>query len=218
MYFKNRAQAGKKLARKLEEYRNQDVIVIALSEGAAIVAAQVAMHIHSNMLLFLIKDIMLPGEHDAIAGLGSTDTFVYNSMFSAGQLEEMTTEFHQYIDQERINKRHEMNVLMGHEGQIDKKLLRHRVIILVSDGLSTGSSLNVAGEYLKTVAIKKLVVATPLASVAAVDRMHLVADEIACLSVTDNYMFTDHYYDDNTVPGVEDVFKVMRNISVNWER
>jgi predicted phosphoribosyltransferase len=161
---------------------------------------------------------MLPGEHDAIAGLGSTDTFVYNSMFSAGQLEEMTTEFHQYIDQERINKRHEMNVLMGHEGQIDKKLLRHRVIILVSDGLSTGSSLNVAGEYLKTVAIKKLVVATPLASVAAVDRMHLVADEIACLSVTDNYMFTDHYYDDNTVPGVEDVFKVMRNISVNWER
>lgn len=218
MYFKSRAQAGKKLASHLNEYKNTDVVVIALSEGASILAAQIAMHIHSNLLLYLIKDIVLPGENEALAGLSSTDTFVYNSSFSAGQLEDMTSEFRQYIDQERLKKRHELNILLGHEGEIDKDMLRHRVVILVSDGLSTGSSLNVAGEYLKTVAIKKLVVATPLASVAAVDRMHLIADEIVCLSVTDNYMFTDHYYDDNTIPDIDEVLKMMRNISINWER
>lgn len=218
MYFKNRAQAGKKLANQLDSYKNQNIIVIALSEGSAVVAAQIAMHLHCNLLLYLIKDIVLPGEHEAIAGLSSTDTFVYNSAFSAGQLEEMTAEFRQYIEQERINKRHEMNILMGHEGEIEKKFLRHRTVILVSDGLSSGASLNVAAEYLKTVAIKRLVVATPLASVAAVDRMHLMADEIVCLSVLDNYLFTNHYYDDNTMLTTSNVFKVMRNISMNWER
>lgn len=218
MYFKSRAQAGKKLARQLEHYKKQDVVVIALGEGASIVAAQVAMHLHSSMFLYLIRDIVLPGENEAIAGLSSTDTFVYNPAFSSGELDEMNAEFRQFIEQERLNKRHDMNILMGHEGRIDKKFLRHRVVVLVSDGLRNGTSLNVAAEYLKTVAIKKLVIATPLASVTAVDRMHLVADEIACLSVTDNYMFTDHYYDQNSVPDMEGVFKVMRNISINWEQ
>ena len=67
-------------------------------------------------------------------------------------------------------------------------------------------------------AVKKLIVAAPIASVSAVDRMHLLGDEINCLSVLQNYMFTDHYYEDNTIPPVDDLFKVLKNISLNWQR
>jgi putative phosphoribosyl transferase len=216
LYFKSRADAGKKLVPYLEKYRNEHAVVVALSQGASVIGAQVAMNIHANLLLYLIKHIYLPGEIESIAGITSTDTFMYNNMFNAGQLEELATEYRSFIDQERMNSRHELNVLLGHDGEIDANLLRHRSVILVADGLSSGFSIDIAAMYLKTIAIKKLIIATPLASVSAVDRMHLVADEIACLAVTDNYMDTNHYYDDNTIPEVPDVLKIMKNIAINW--
>jgi putative phosphoribosyl transferase len=217
MYFKNRADAGKKLAVSLEKYQKENSVVVALSPGASVIGAQVAMNLHANLLLYLIKSIYLPGEIEAIAGLSSTDTFLYNNMFNAGQLEELADEYRGYIEQERINKRHELHVLLGHDGEIDGDLLRRRTVILVADGLPSGFSIDIAAQYLKTIAIHKLVIATPLASVSAVDRMHLVADEIACLAVTDNYMDTNHYYEDNTIPSVPDILKMMRNIAINWK-
>ena len=75
-----------------------------------------------------------------------------------------------------------------------------------------------AADYLKSVNIKKLIIATPLASVQAIDRMHLVGDAIECLSTPANYMGTDHYYEDNTIPPTEDLFKVIKNISIHWQR
>ncbi len=206
------------LAPYLEKYHSDHVVVVALSEGASIVGAQIAMEIHANMLLYLVKGIYLPGESDALAGISSAGNFSYNKMFSAGQLEEMSTEYRTHIEQQRITSRHELNILIGQEGEINPDLLRRRTVILVSDGLANGFSLDVAAEYFKTIAIKRLVIVTPLASVSAVDRMHLIGDEIACLAVTDNYMNTNHYYDDNTIPSVDDVIKIMRNISVNWKR
>lgn len=218
MYFRNRAEAGRLLSAKMQQYAAHDAIVVALSEGAAIVGAQVAMDIHTNLVLYLIRNIYLPGEHEAIAGMSSAGTFSYNDMLSAGQLEDMTGEYHNYLDQERLARNHELNVLLAHDGAIDRKLLRHRTVILISDGLANGFSLHMAAEFLKTVAIKKLVIATPFASVSAVDRMHLVADEIVCLNVVQNFFTVDHYYDDNTIPSMDGIMKIMRNISINWKR
>lgn len=217
MYFTNRADAGRELAASLEKYKTQHIVVLALGMGSSIVAAQVAMKLHANMMLYVIKNINFPGEHDMLAGMGSGDVFAYNSAFSHGEIDEYAQEYRSYIEQQRMEKSHELHVLLGKDGEIDKSLLRHRTVILVVDGLANGMSLDVANDFLKTVAIKKLVIATPIASVSAIDRMHLVGDEIFCLNVADNYMGTNHYYDDNNVPGVDGILKIMHNISLNWE-
>jgi putative phosphoribosyl transferase len=214
MYFRNRAEAGRQLALQLEKYKSQHIVVLALGLGSSIVAAQVAMRLHANMLLYVIKDISLPGESESFAGLGSGDVFTYNPR----ELDEYNSDYRSYIEQERLEKSHELHMLLGEGGEIDKSLLRHRMVLLVSDGLADGFAINVAADFLKTVAIKKLVIATPIASVPAVDRMHLVGDDICCLSVADNFMGTNHYYDDNTIPSPDDAFKIMRNISMNWEQ
>lgn len=216
MYFINRAQAGRKLAKELMEYGRHNVAVVALSPGSVIVGAQIAMRLHANLSLLMTENIFLPGEPEAIAALTSANTFTYNNMFSTGELEELTSEYRSYIDEQRREKMHRMNLLLSHDGEIKKDKLRRHVVIIVSDGLATGFSLDIAAEYLKTVALKKLIVATPFASVEAVDKMHLLGDEIVCLDVKENYINTNHYYDDNTIPPVEDLFRVMRNISLNW--
>lgn len=216
MYFRNRAEAGRKLAEKLASYASQNVVVVALSPGGVIVGSQIAMQLHANLMLMLTENINLPGEPDAIATLSSTGAFAYNNMFSTGELEELASEFRGTIDQQRIEKMHKLNMLVGRDGEIRKEFLRHHIVIIVSDGLPNGFSLDVSAEFLKTVAIKKIIIATPLASVSAVDRMHLLGDEVCCLSVPANYMGTDHYYEDNTIPSTDNLFKIIKNISLNW--
>lgn len=218
MYFRNRAQAGRTLVKELAQYEGKQIVVVALSPGAVIIGAQVAMKMHANLVLLLTENIFLPGETDPIAALSSAGMFTYNNMFSPGQLEEYITEYHHFIEEKRIQKMHELNRMVGKDGEISKYMLRNHIVIVVSDGLSSGFSLDIAAAFLKTVAIKKLVVATPLASVPAVDRMHLFADEIVCLSVVVNYFSTNHYYEDNTIPSTEHLFELIKNISLNWER
>jgi predicted phosphoribosyltransferase len=217
MYFKNRAEAGRKLATKLhKKYAAEHCVVLALSPGAIIIGAQISMKIHANLALLLTENIYLPGETEAIAGQSSAGTFTYNNMFSTGQLEELVSEYHGFLDEQRMQKNHYMNVVLGHGGEIKKELLRHRVVILVADGLANGFSLEVAAEFLKTVAIKRLVIATPTASVTAIDKMHLIGDELVCLSVPANYFGVDHYYEENTIPDIEGVQTIIRNITMSW--
>lgn len=218
MYFIDRAEAGKKLAERLLAYRDQPTVVLAMSESSAIVAAQVAMRLHANMVLFMVKDIRLPNETDSAAAISSTGEFGYNTLLSAGEVEEISGEFRGFIEEQRIQKNHELNVLLGDGGVIKKDMLRHRVVIIVSDGLDSGFGLQMVANFLKTVAIKKVVVATPIASVNAIDLMHIVADELHCLSIPDNFMGTDHYYEQKNAVTVEDALKMIRNISLTWNQ
>ncbi len=218
MYFRNRAEAGRILVKELEPYKGEQVVVMALSPGAVIIGAQLAMKLHASLVLLLTENIFLPGETDPIAALTSTGSFTLNNMFSPGQIEEYISEYHHFIEEKRIEKMHQLNRVIGKDGEINKDALRNHVVIAVSDGLSNGFSLDIAASFLKTIAIKRLVVATPIASIPAVDRMHLFADEIVCLSVIANYLNTNHYYDDNTIPSTQHLFELIRNISLNWDR
>lgn len=218
MYFKSRADAGKIISKSLAHHQRENVAVVALSEGAVIVAAQIAMKLHGNLSLLMTENIFLPGEPDAIGGITSDDTFTYNNKYSAGQLEEFNAEYHTYIDEKRREGFHHLNLLLGNDGEIPKERLRHHTVILVSDGLVNGLSLDVAYDYLKRIAMKRLIVATPFATVKAIDRMHIIGDEICCLDVIDNFISIDHYYDDNTVPPTDDLFRIIKNISLSWAR
>ncbi len=137
-------------------------------------------------------------------------------MYSTGQLEEFDMEYHHYIEQAKLDKLSEMHRLLGNGGLIKRELLKDHTIILVSDGLKSTFSLDAAEDYLKPVRIKHLVVATPLASVSAVDRMHILADEIHCLSVVENYMDTNHYYQDNTLPPHETIITTIQQMVHDW--
>ncbi len=95
-------------------------------------------------------------------------------------------------------------------------MLRDHTVILVSDGLDSGASLDVAVDFLKPIRIRRLVVATPVASVQAVDKLHMLADELHILDVKDNYLGTDHYYNNNTVPSHEETIDKINKIVLNW--
>jgi putative phosphoribosyl transferase len=110
-----------------------------------------------------------------------------------------------------------MNRILGDGGLLNESMLKDHVVILVADGLKTGISIDAAAEYLKPIRLKRLIIVAPIAAVAAVDRMHVVADEIHVLGVTDNFLDTDHYYDQNDVPSHEDTIAKLNQIILNWK-
>lgn len=217
MYFHSRAEAGRKLAEKLVKYDRDNTAVLVLSPGALIVGAQIAMKLHSSLAILMNEGLVLPGENEALGTVGQTGNFVYNNIFSPGQIEELVADYHTYIGEQKAVIMHRINTLLTHEGEIDRNHLRRHVVIVVSDGLPNGYAIDIAVDFLNSVAIKKLVIASPVASLAAVDRMHVLGDELCVLQVTDNYISTNHYYADNTIPPMHDMFKVMKYIALHWD-
>ena len=216
MYFRNRAEAGQALANQLLKYKDTLTTVVALSDGGVVVAIQIAAILHCPLTMLLTEPIELPGEHDPVSMIDQDGIFTYNLMYSAGQLEDFDMEYHHYIEQTKLEKLHKIHHLLGKDGLINHDLVRGHNIILVSDGLSTGFSLEAAAEYLKPIAIKRIIAAVPLASINAVDLMHIITDEIHCLSVVDNYMNTNHYFDDNRLPSHDTIVKTISNIVAHW--
>ena len=197
-------------------YRYENCVVVALSDGGVQVGQQIAAELHCALTMLLIEEIVVPGEDVDFGSLNQSGRFVYNGMFSAGEIEEYYSEFHGYLEDQKREKMSKMNQLLGSGGIVDESMLREHVVIIVSDGFANGASLEAAADFLKPLRVQKLVIAAPVASVIAVDRMHILGDELHVLSVTDNYLATDHYYDVNDVPSHEVTVAVLNEIVLNW--
>ncbi len=217
MYFESREEAGRKIAELVNKYRYDDCVVVALSDGAVIVGEQISSCLHCLLTMLLIEEIDVPGEGVSFGGISSSGNFTYNGCFSSGELEEYLGEYHGYLDQQKREAFNKINRLLGDGGIIDNNMLRDRIVILVSDGLNTGSSLDVAADFVKPIRIKKLIIVTPTASVSAVDKMHIIADELFVLDVKSNFMGVDHYYNKNIIPSHEDTIAKISKIILNWK-
>lgn len=199
------------------DYQDKPCAVVALSEGGVMVAAQIALKLKSMLGMLLVETINLPAEIQPIGAINEQGTFTYNNTYSAGQIEELMMDYRGYLEDQKRNGLRNLHSLLGHSSGLRTELLRGKYVFLVSDGFNSGLSLDIAMEFLKMVAYKELIIVSPIASPEAVDRMHVLGDKIYCLSVVDNYLVTDHYYERKDVPRREDVVKIVEEIMEKWE-
>lgn len=216
IYFKSRADAGQQLAAELKNYRYENCVVLALSDGGVQVGEQIAAELHCILTMLLLEEIEVPGESVTFGTVDQNGGFSFNSALSKGEKDAYYSEFHGYLEEQKRERFQHMNRLLGEGGILSNDMLRDRVVILVSDGLKHGSVLDAAAEFLKPIRIEKLIMAAPIVSVEAVDRMHVLADELHVLGVTDNFFDVDHYYDLNDIPSHEETIQKINEIILNW--
>lgn len=200
----------------MPKYRYEDCAVVALDDGGVMVGAQIAIQLHCIITMVVMKEITLPRELKAIAGITSDGKFTYNHDFSDGEIDEFVGEYRGFLEEERLEKYHEVNRLLGTGGLISPKLIKHRNVILVSEGLQSPMELDLAMEFLKPIEIESLIVATPLASVPVIDKIHVMADAVFCLDVIDDPMETNHYYEINDIPDHQKIIDTIKNIVLRW--
>ena len=213
MYFSNRSQAGAILAEQLATtYFNENCAVVAVSESAVLVAEQIASTLNCVLTLLLAENIDIPGESITLGAVSQEGGFTFNSSLTESQINGYVSEFHGYLEEQKRVQFQKMNRLVGDGGIMDLDLLRDRVIILVSDGIASGTGFDVAIDYMKPISIQKLIIAAPTASISAVDKIHVIADELHVLDVKENFVGVDHYYEDNTLPQREEIIQYVRDI------
>lgn len=217
MYFHNRAEAGEQLARELfDTYRYEDVAIIALGDGSVMVGEPIAERLHCILTLLVSENVEVPGESQTFGAVAQTGKFTHNSDLSASEISGYESEYHGFFEEQKREAFHRINHLIGDGGVINYQVLRGRTIILVSDGLCDTAALDVAIDFLKPIKVQRLVIATPIASVEMVDKVHLTADELHILDVKSNYLDTNHYYDQNDIPSHEQTVAKINQIILNW--
>jgi len=217
-YFTSRTQAGQMLAELITpDYQDKPCAVVALSEGGVMVAAQIALKLKAVLAMLLVQTIDIPAETDSIGAVNEKGSFAYNRTYSAGEVEELMMDYRGYVEDQKRASMTGIHTLLGNYSGLRAELVRNKHVFLVSDGLNTGLSLDIAMEFLKPVSIKELIIVSPIASPEAVDRMHILGDKIYCLSVIDNYLATEHYYERKDVPRREDVVKIVEEVMEKWQ-
>jgi predicted phosphoribosyltransferase len=218
MYFESRAIAGAKLAAELlGKYRYENTAVVALDQGGVAIGYQIAIYLHTTLQQLLTETIRINDESIDYATVLPEGVVAKNPDMSESEEEYYYGEYAGQLDDEIREATTKINRMLGDGGDIDPEALRGRNVILVSDGLSSGTMLDATIEWLKPVRAERIILACPIISVAALDRAHILVDELHILGVTPNYISTDHYYDNDDVPD-HDMAKRMINATIlGWK-
>lgn len=217
MYFHDRIEAGQKLAMALlDRDIYEHAAVLAVSSGGVVVGDEIAKALRAPMGMLLTEPIKMPGvSNTATVGLIDQEGhFTYNNMLPLGLLDELLEEMHNYIEAQKMEKMHELTRVTHGEGFIDPEQFRHQNVIVVSDGFRSALSFEAAANYLKPIDVEQVIAVAPNVSVPAVDRLHVLADKLEILDVLANYLDTDHYFEDNTLP---DIGAMMRRAIHRWQ-
>ena len=166
--------------------------------------------------MLLTKDIFLPDGRTLIGVANETGGFIYNDAFSTGELEELQSEYHETIEQSKMHALHDLHVALGQGGIISKEYFRNRVVIVVSDSAFTGLAYKMAADFLKTVKVQKVVMVAPIASVQAVDVLHVAADDVEFLQIFEFPFEVNHYYEQHDLPEHNAILNILNDIILNW--
>ncbi len=195
MSFKNRIEAGRKLAAALASYRHQEPVVLALPRGGVPVAAEIASALDAPLDLILVRKIGVPFEPELAMGAvvdGGASIVVRNEdvIRHSGIAE---AEFQAVCQAElaEIERRRERYL-----GQRERAEVAGRTAIVVDDGIATGATTTAALRATRMRNPKHLVLAVPVAPTDSLVTLQKEADAVVCLESHEFFGAIGFYYAD----------------------
>jgi predicted phosphoribosyltransferase len=206
--FRDRAEAGRKLAEKLVAYAGRpDVLVLALPRGGVPVAFEVAQALEAPLDVFIVRKLGVPGHEElAMGAIASGGVWVRNEdvVQALGLPDSIlrsvaARELHELTRRERLYR--------GDRPALD---VRGRTVILVDDGIATGSTMRAAVAALRRLGPARLVVAAPAAAPSTCAELGTEADECLCCILPDPFYAVGVWYKDFTQTTDDEVRDILR--------
>lgn len=196
MIYADRREAGRALAQELTAYRgDHDAIVLALPRGGVPVAYEIARALHLPLDLMIVRKLGYPGQEElAIGAIASGGAVVYNEeLLHTTPLPRATIDA--IIEREQAELARREAAYRGDRPPID---LRHATVILVDDGLATGSTMLAAVQAVHRQRPKRVIVAVPVAPPETIDVFRSVVDDIVCPATPARFGGVGKWYHDFT--------------------
>jgi predicted phosphoribosyltransferase len=207
MRFRDRAEAGRVLAEELATYADRDdVLVLALPRGGVPVGYQVARGLGVPLDVFLVRKLGVPGyEELAMGAIASGGVTVLNqAVIRALEIPEEMIAESSAREQDELRRRER-----AYRGDRPPVSVGGKVVILVDDGLATGSSMRAAIAALRRLGPSRIVVAVPTSAASTCEEMRALADECVCAMTPEPFHAVGLWYDDFSQTTDEEVCNLL---------
>ena len=195
MQFKDRAEAGQKLAAALKQYKDRHPVVLALPRGGMPVAAEVAASLDAPLDLVLVRKVGVPFQPELAMGAvvdGGDPTIIRNEdVIRLCGIDNAA--FKAVCDEELTEIERRRKVYLGNRPRVE---IAGRTAIVIDDGIATGATTRAALHAIRKQNPKRLVLAVPVAPHDSIEALRADADEIICLDDKDFLGAIGFYYRD----------------------
>jgi putative phosphoribosyl transferase len=190
--FRDRTEAGQLLAKKLSKYANRrDVVVLALPRGGVPVGFQVANTLNAPLDILVVRKLGLPSQEElAMGAIATGGVRVLNEeVISQAGISDQVIEAVTAREQKELNRRE-----LAYRGDAAPPQINGKTIILVDDGIATGSTMRAAIAALRQQCPSKLVVAVPTAPLSSCEELRPIADEVVAVMMPERFYSVGLWY------------------------
>jgi putative phosphoribosyl transferase len=208
VYFRDRTEAGHLLALNLQAYKSQpDLLILGLPRGGVPVAYEVARDLNAPLDVFIVRKLGVPGQEElAMGAIASAGVRILHD----GIIRELGIPPHvvdTVVAQEQRELERRERLYRGERGSL---AIEGKTVIIVDDGLATGSTMKAAIAALRQQRPAKLIVAVPTAPADTCKELQEAADEVVCPFTPDPFYAVGGSYSDFRQTTDEEVRELIR--------
>lgn len=207
--FKDRTEAGNRLAEKLQEYKDKkNTLVIGLPRGGVPVAYQVSRQLGLSLDIVCPRKIGAPMHKEfAIGAITETGEGIFDANVIS-RLNIKQDYIQKEVEKEKWRAKNRLETYRQGKG---KRNLKDKTIIIVDDGLATGSTMKAAIQSIKSEGADKVVVAVPVSPPDTLEEIEALVDHVVCLQTPLYFQAVGQFYTDFSPTEDEEVIALMRS-------
>jgi putative phosphoribosyl transferase len=192
--FHDRADGGRRLAAQLSDYAGRsDVIVLGLPRGGLVVAHEVAIALKAPLDVFPVRKLGVPGHPELAMGAVAGGGIEVLNREVLAELALSNAAVREVAARERLELERREALYRGNR---PAPVVRGRVVILVDDGLATGSTMQAALLALRQQEPARLVAAVPVGAREACEQLAAIADQVVCIMMPEPFRAVGLWYED----------------------
>lgn len=204
--FENRTDAAMQLAAQLSLYRHKNPLILAIPRGGVPIGAILAAQLDGELDVALVHKLGAPGQPELAIGAVDEDGEIYLHPYAA-QME--VPKF--YLEEEKLEQLHVLrkrrHLFTPHRPPLDPK---DRTVIIVDDGIATGSTMIAALHATRAKNPKELIVAVPVSSKDSLKAVKKISDKVYCLETPEPFYAVGQFYRDFSQVSDDEVIDVLK--------